>query len=78
VGAWNTLTCYVIAAVTFSGAKHPAEDQPHATSEGYAWFRVARGTAAEYRFVIEQVRDEHLAQAHEHCEHGPFPEPECP
>jgi len=74
IGPWNTIGYYVVAAVTFSAAHHPAEDRPRATSEEFAWFCVARSTAPEYLSVIESVRDEHLARAHEHCEHGPFPE----
>jgi hypothetical protein len=78
VGAWGTLAYYAVAAVTFSGVDHPSEDRPRATSEEYGWFRAALGSAEEHRDVIEHVRDEHLAAEHEHCEHGPFPEPACP
>jgi len=78
VGAWGTLAYYVVAAFTFSGVDHPSEDRPRATSEEYGWFRAALGSPEEYRHVIEGVRDAHLAAEREHCEHGPFPEPECP
>jgi len=75
IGPWNTIGYYAVAVATLSAANHPAEDRPHATSEEFAWFAAARSSEPEYRRVIEGVRDEHLAVAHEHCAHGPFPEP---
>ena len=73
IGAWNTFVYYLVAVFTLSSKNHPAEDRPHATSEEFAWFTVARGTDPAYLHVIEKVRDEHLAREHAHCEHGPFP-----
>ena len=78
VGAWGTLAYYVAFLFSWSGVHHPSEDRPRATSEEYGWYRAALGSAEEDRDLIECVRDEHLAAQHEHCEHGPFPEPECP
>lgn len=78
VGAFNTLGYYAVAVVTFSAADHPAEDRPRATSEEYAWFRVALDTPPEYQHLIAATRDEHLAVDQSNCEHGPFEEPECP
>ncbi len=77
VGAWNTLAYYVVAVVTLSSAHHPAEDRPRATSEEFAWFALPRTTDPEYLDTLEAVRDEHMASPHDHCEHGPFPEPPC-
>ena len=74
IGPWNTIGYYVVAVVTFSASTHSAEDRPRATSEEFAWFRLARTTATEYLHVIEQARDEHLAAERPHCEHGPFGE----
>jgi len=74
IGPWNTIGYYLVAVATLSASHHPAEDRPRATSEEFAWFAAARSSDPEYRHVIERVRDEHIAQAHEHCEHGPFPQ----
>jgi hypothetical protein len=77
VGAWNTLGYYAVVVFTLRTSTHPAGDRPRATSEEFSWFLRARRTAPEHLGTIEEVREEHLAAQHPHCEHGPFAEERC-